>query len=207
MPVEPNPATPQSVLKSGEAVERLLHTVKAGRLRVADPLPKASVFCPRMELYDDPDSENVIATFELPGVRIPDLSIFIKQGMLVIRGQRLCRYRLTRRHPSLPAAPQVDGVDATVPRAETSIRFFPYRELRYGHFFRRLRLPSGTDLSCITASLSDGLLTVTWPRGSSCQLQQTSKPSATAMKHLDSTSELPTSCVRSAPYDPTRRGD
>ncbi|KAJ6613561.1 HSP20-like chaperone, partial [Mycena sp. CBHHK59/15] len=99
----------------------------------------------RMEVYNDPDSPNIVATFELPGVKNSDVSISVKQGMLLIQGQR---------HPRYPSRA----------RAEADSRYFPFQELRYGSFRRSLRLPSGADTSSITASLSDGLLTVSWPR-------------------------------------------
>ncbi|KAJ6531061.1 hypothetical protein B0H19DRAFT_1327052 [Mycena capillaripes] len=42
-----------------------------------------------MDLYDNPDSRSIVATFELPGVKIEDTSITVNQGILVIQGQRL----------------------------------------------------------------------------------------------------------------------
>ncbi|KAJ7772888.1 hypothetical protein DFH07DRAFT_952863 [Mycena maculata] len=110
-----------------------------------------------MEVYDDPASERVTATFELPGVKIADLSIDVKQGTLVVLGQWLCRYPRTRQHPSV--MPEVSAEDAGTPTAESSTRFFPCRELRYGYFHRRLRLSPGVNK--ITAKLEDRLLTVT----------------------------------------------
>jgi HSP20 family molecular chaperone IbpA len=102
-----------------------------------------------MDVYDHPDSQNIIATFELPGVKITDLSISVKQGILVIRGQRPCRYRPYRQHPSLRGLSQVDAADTPTSRgqAECNTRFFPLRELRYGYFYRRFRLPQGIDVS------------------------------------------------------------
>ncbi|KAJ6588382.1 hypothetical protein B0H19DRAFT_882990, partial [Mycena capillaripes] len=111
----------------------------------------------RMEVYNDPDSPNIVATFELPGVKNADITIAVKQGVLLLQGERRPRYRRNR-HPSVRA----------------HARMFPFEELRYGEFRRAVRLPPGVDVtvltllypqnSCISASLSDGLLTVSWPR-------------------------------------------
>lgn len=106
-----------------------------------------------MELYNNPDSPNITATFELPGVKISDLSISVKQGMLLIQGERHPRYS-SRRHPSLRGYPpaeggemDVDSPEASQARAQADARFFPVQELRYGSFRRAIRLPTGADVS------------------------------------------------------------
>ncbi|KAJ7202737.1 HSP20-like chaperone, partial [Mycena rebaudengoi] len=102
----------------------------------------------RMDVYDDPDSPTIVATFELPGVvKRDDVSISVKDGALIVQGQRL-----------LLCATDMD-VDS-----DANARFFPFQELRYGSFARRLQLPLGANTRHTTASLSDGLLTVSWPR-------------------------------------------
>ncbi|KAJ7453103.1 HSP20-like chaperone [Mycena latifolia] len=148
-------------------VANLLDALRTGRLRIVDRPLDTTIFCPRMEIYDDPDSLNIVATFEIPGVKVSDVSISLKPGQLEIRGQRLSRYSANpRRHPSVREHPS--EVDAA-PTRSNNTRFFPYRELRYGSFYRRLRLPPSIDISCITATMSDGLLTVSWPRSPSCE--------------------------------------
>ncbi|KAJ7143205.1 HSP20-like chaperone [Mycena crocata] len=112
----------------------------------------------RMDIYADPDSPNIIATFELPGVKTSDVSISVNKETLIIQGERLNRYRSNPRHPSLRGVLQGNANE------KSSARFSPYRELRYGHFHRKLRLPSDAEVSGITATLADGLLTVSWPR-------------------------------------------
>ncbi|KAJ7706774.1 HSP20-like chaperone [Mycena rosella] len=142
----------------------LLDAVRTGRLRVVDRPLHNGPFCPRMEVYDDPDSLNILATFELPGVKVSDISISVKPEGLEIRGQRLSRCRGNHpRHPSAhgPSESQTSEMDGSI---RSNNRFFPYRELRYGRFYRRLRLPSGANILCITAHLADGLLTVSVPR-------------------------------------------
>jgi hypothetical protein len=38
------------------------------------------------------------------------------------------------------------------------------REIRYGPFHRRIKLPEGIKASQVSAKISDGMLKVTWPR-------------------------------------------
>ncbi|KAJ7659758.1 HSP20-like chaperone [Mycena polygramma] len=139
----------------------------------------------RMEIFNDPDSPNVIVTFEVPGVKATDLSVSIEQGVLLILGERQPRYRPRRqRHRSVrgQARAEARDVDSTVAsRAyhdEAHARLFPIQELRYGQFRRAIRLPDGADTSRTSASLSDGLLTVTWPRQTleQKQLDETVRP-------------------------------
>ncbi|KAJ6451518.1 HSP20-like chaperone [Mycena vitilis] len=151
-----------------------------------------------MEILDDPDSPNVIITFEVPGVKSTDLSVSLKQGVLLILGERQPRYRPSRqRHHSVRRQAHADArdVDSTVAsRAydyEAHVTLFPIKELRYGQFRRAIRLPDGADTSRTSASLSDGLLTVTWPRQT---LEQ---------KQLDETA-APT--TQSAASQPSNRG-
>ncbi|KAJ7137959.1 HSP20-like chaperone [Mycena epipterygia] len=174
----------------------LLDGLSTGRLRLVDRPLENAVFCPRLEIYDDPESQNIVATFELPGVKISDLTISVQQENLEIRGQRLSRYGLNRRrHPSLSELSLADAVPAGAD-AESNIRFFPCRELRYGAFYRKLRLPSGADVSCISASLSDGLLTVSWPRA---PLREPISSSPRVLA-ADSFMTRATSSVRSGPH-------
>ncbi|KAJ7507222.1 hypothetical protein B0H11DRAFT_1903189 [Mycena galericulata] len=91
----------------------IYEAIRAGRLRVVDPQPSAG-FRPRMEVYDDPSSPNTIATFEIPGVKIADISISVKQGMLMIQGVRRPRYTSDRRHPSLRGHPRAEDGDMEV---------------------------------------------------------------------------------------------
>ncbi|KAJ7164922.1 hypothetical protein C8R46DRAFT_1035584 [Mycena filopes] len=177
--------------------------IRRGNLHVKRPDPNQP-FRPRMEVYNDPDSPNIIATFEVPGVKITDLSISVKQGHLLIQGERHPKYR-PRRHPSVrgqpePAAGGMD-VDSTTSRPtaldSANARFFPYEELRYGPFARKLRLPPGVDTSCIGASLSDGLLTVSWPR---TLPTGTTQPEDASMDTEHTSIERPTSSVRAEPH-------
>ncbi|KAJ7672615.1 HSP20-like chaperone [Mycena polygramma] len=197
-----------------EAMRRLVRGVydgiRQGKLRVVEPNPNAP-FRPRMEIFNDPDSPNVIATFELPGVKIADLSISVKQGVLLIHGERQPRYRRRQRHPSVRGQPQAEAGDnmdvdsAAASRAsEAHARLFPKEELRYGQFRRAVRLPTGADTSCISASLSDGLLTVTWPRQ---PLGPKQLDGTTTAPTVHSVLERPTSSVRAEPHGANQFND
>ncbi|KAJ7633195.1 HSP20-like chaperone [Roridomyces roridus] len=143
---------------SKEQVAYIFEAIRTGRLRVQDKLSNDAVFRPRMEMYDNPSSPRGVATFELPGVKIGDLDISAKRGLLIVKGHRRARYQGSSRHPSLR------GVGSESVQDDVNKRYFPHQELRYGSFYRKLRLPPGADTSRIQASMSDGLLTVTWPR-------------------------------------------
>lgn len=183
-------------------VQGIFHALREGNLRVVKPDHNAP-FRPRMELYDDPDSPNIVATFELPGVKISDLSISVKQGVLLLHGERRARY-IPHRHPSVRGQSQAEAGDMDVDSTTTSetarqarARLFPYEELRYGQFRRAIRLPQGADNSCISASLSDGLLTVSWPRSplSAKQIDESTRASSQQTPSV----ERPTSSVRAEP--------
>ncbi|KAJ7154313.1 hypothetical protein C8R43DRAFT_885105, partial [Mycena crocata] len=131
---------------------------------------------PRMDLYDHPDSPKIMAIFELPGVKIADLLIAVKAGKLSVQGHRCARYLANRIHPSLQVQHsdlESNSVDAPSDTQNTpsqagahtysEVELFR-QEIRYGPFFRSVRLPSEIDSSRISASLCDGLLTVSWPR-------------------------------------------
>ncbi|KAJ6480806.1 hypothetical protein C8R47DRAFT_1135873 [Mycena vitilis] len=159
---------PDSTTKQGLGTANDSET--AGQPTLADlrePGATGRVFIPRMDIDYDPEAQNVVATLELPGIKLEQLSIFYKEGLLEIRGRRLCQHR---RHPSQRA----NGADTPTPVAEpyNARQFFPYHELCYGSYYRRVRLPYGVDqISCISASLSDGMLTICWPHFTTCEQQ------------------------------------
>ncbi|KAJ7918260.1 hypothetical protein B0H13DRAFT_1607601, partial [Mycena leptocephala] len=99
----------------------------------------------RGEIFDDPGHPNIEATFEVPGVKSSDLHIFVQGAMLLVQGYRTVK----RSHPrGLSIRPAGLAVE----------------EFHYGKFYRALRLPGGTTAASIRACLSDGLLTLSWPR-------------------------------------------
>ncbi|EIW79927.1 HSP20-like chaperone [Coniophora puteana RWD-64-598 SS2] len=100
---------------------------------------------PRMEICDDPAHSRVTAYLELPGLKSSDVSVQLDGARLVISGER-------RSH--IP--PDIDQATANAR--------FPVRELKYGKFLRVITVPTHTMMSTISASMSDGMLILSWPR-------------------------------------------
>ncbi|KAK0484525.1 hypothetical protein IW261DRAFT_842762 [Armillaria novae-zelandiae] len=119
-----------------------------------------------MDVLDDPSSSNIMATFELPGVRASDMSLSILDGHLIIQGER--RSRLTGNNSSADTDTKPNGGDSSTDDAmdvdkKSSVQF-PVRELRYGAFYRSYKLSHAIQQTDISASMVEGMLTVTWPR-------------------------------------------
>lgn len=89
---------------------------------------------PQLEIEQNDDRIQITA--ELPGVKEPDISLDIEDGMLTLSGEK----RSERKDES------------------------GYSERSYGRFERRISLPSNIDEEKCTAEFRDGLLTVTIPR-------------------------------------------
>ncbi|KAK1220574.1 hypothetical protein PQX77_016672 [Marasmius sp. AFHP31] len=145
-----------------------------------------------MDVYDDPDSPDMVATFELPGVARGDMKTEVNNGKFVLEGKRQLWVRplsaqytewtypeppvaLARsQSPAMSDDMQVDGSqDEGHRKAETSCGSeqgegaaprVVVSELRYGKFKREIQLPTGIEHKHITTTLSDGILKVTWPR-------------------------------------------
>ncbi|KAF8892929.1 hypothetical protein BD779DRAFT_1436528, partial [Infundibulicybe gibba] len=100
----------------------------------------------RMDICDDASINRCWATFEIPGVKSSDLSLNVREGSLVLKGQRRAPREL---RALLESSSQAK---------------LPSNPLRYGTFTRTIPLPPGTKESDMVAQLEDGLLTVTWPR-------------------------------------------
>ncbi|KAH7910914.1 HSP20-like chaperone [Hygrophoropsis aurantiaca] len=100
------------------------------------------IFTPRMELYDDPESSRITATLELPGLKTGDVSVHLDDDHLVISGDRR----------------------SSIPTDDDGAAKYPIKEIKYGKFLRKLNVPSGTMMSTISASMSEGMLVISWPR-------------------------------------------
>jgi len=79
--------------------------------------------------------DDLVLTFDVPGLTSDDLSVEIQDDFLVLRGER--------------KRPNVDG--------NTS---FVHVERPFGAFERRVRVPRGINPDRITASLNDGVLSL-----------------------------------------------
>jgi len=100
---------------------------------------------PKLDLQDG-DGNSMVATFELPGLRKEDVHIEIDdRNRLIVSGES---------HLS----------------AETDRDGYVFRERRVGRFRRILDVPPGTEVDEVHARLSDGVLTVTFPKTSKAQL-------------------------------------
>ncbi|KAJ7649397.1 hypothetical protein DFH06DRAFT_1135015 [Mycena polygramma] len=149
-------------------VKNIYNALRLGTLCMVDREPKAP-FRPRMEVYDDPGLPDVIVTFELPGVQASDVLVSVKDGVLSLCGERHSRYR-PRRQPSLRRVSKAvhegssDGAGVSPASARAYSGMFPIYEMRYGKFRRSIQLPRGVIPARVSASISDGLLRVSWPR-------------------------------------------
>lgn len=116
---------------------------------------KSPVFIPRADIVDDPASPTVDAIFELPGLKSDEIGVTLKDGYLVVHGVRHATYKDPLSGPAEDSSlhsVDIDPLNTVV------------RELRYGAFHRRIKLPDGTKESDISAKLAEGMLKITWPR-------------------------------------------
>ncbi len=80
-----------------------------------------------------------VLTMDIPGLGEQDLHIEVLDGELIIRGERSA--------PDLPQGAR-----------------WAHSERRFGSFERRIRLPSDTDPGAISATMANGVLTLTVPK-------------------------------------------
>ena len=76
-----------------------------------------------VDIVDDPSSDSITAIFELPGIPNNEISLQIREGQLVVSGERKAPHSLNR-----------------------MIRY-PIQNLRYGRFSRSIGVPEGTQVS------------------------------------------------------------
>jgi HSP20 family molecular chaperone IbpA len=122
------------------------------------------------ECWDDSNgagpSRRVTATLEIPGMKKEALRLDVRDGQLVIEGDRFppphahARHRSTRRQLSprsraLLTGPGVPPPHESVVRSsmEESTCHAALSEIRYGRFRRVLTLPPGLDVSPLPALL------------------------------------------------------
>ncbi|KAI0752177.1 HSP20-like chaperone [Fomes fomentarius] len=94
---------------------------------------------PRMDLHEDQENNLVTATFELPGLTKENVQVDVKDSVLNVSGE------------------------STI-SSERDEKGYSVRERRFGKFSRSLPLPQGVKPEEIKASMSDGVLTVAFPR-------------------------------------------
>jgi len=96
---------------------------------------------PRIDLLDDPRSACVTCQVEIPGMKKEDLSLLVQNGNLTVSGERR----------------------PTFDTSESAMKF-AVREVKYGKFRREVAIPPDLRPTEISASMADGMLTITWPR-------------------------------------------
>ncbi|KAF8069191.1 small heat shock protein [Lyophyllum atratum] len=94
---------------------------------------------PRMDLHENEEKNKVTATFELPGMKKEDVSIDLQNGRLTISAEA----KISEEH-------EESG--------------YAVRERRFGKVSRTLQLPVGVKEEEISASMENGILTVTFPK-------------------------------------------
>jgi len=105
------------------------------------------VLKPRMNLHENPETNTMTATFELPGLTKDQVSIDIHQNRLTVSGE-------------------------TSESSERNQDGYVIKERRAGKFSRTLALPDRTETDAVKASMEDGILTVTFPKSSPGQEPQ-----------------------------------
>jgi HSP20 family protein len=101
--------------------------------------PRAFVPAADVVVTDD----DVSVMLDLPGLKADDVEIEVREDVLTVKGER-----------AFPYANETDGDQRVWQRLERG----------FGSFERVLRLPAGFDPDAITASMSDGVLTLRMPK-------------------------------------------
>lgn len=87
--------------------------------------------------------DEVTVVMDAPGLKADDVTIELREDVLTVKGER-----------AFPYASETDG----------NQRVWQHLERGFGGFERVLRLPSGLDPDAITASMTDGVLTLHIPK-------------------------------------------
>ncbi|KAF8321265.1 HSP20-like chaperone [Clavulina sp. PMI_390] len=130
-------------------------------------------FQPRLDVHEGPNN-TIVASFELPGLKKEDVSIEFHNNELIVSGET--NFTTTAASPEpAPLSDMVivddakDGEEATSALATAEASPSPsspkylIRERRFGKFRRSIALPEGTQPESISASMENGVLTVTYP--------------------------------------------
>jgi HSP20 family protein len=82
---------------------------------------------------------DMLLTFDVPGLKVDDLTIELVDGYLVLRGER-----------KRPELPEGSGL--------------VHSERPYGGFARRIKMPDGVDTDAIAANMDNGVLSLIVPK-------------------------------------------
>ncbi|MER3395977.1 MAG: molecular chaperone [Acidimicrobiia bacterium] len=103
---------------------------------------RRGVWAPPVDIYETPEEVRIL--IDLPGLKADSLDVTIERNVLTVKGDR----RLSN--------PQKDGKFLRIERPS-------------GTFHRAIGLPDGVQSDRVSASLKDGVLTITVPKGSSAR--------------------------------------
>ncbi|KAI0664152.1 hypothetical protein C8Q70DRAFT_220278 [Cubamyces menziesii] len=105
------------------------------------------VYKPRMELWDDGESERVTAVFELPGLGPNEVLLDVVDGRLIVSGER---------RPRMPSFQRPGGIAGqSKPLVGTTTSTLQVRELKYGTFRRVIAMPEGCTTNDLQATLEN----------------------------------------------------
>jgi HSP20 family protein len=96
-----------------------------------------AMWSPLVDIHETKD--NILLQIEVPGVKQEDIHVSIEDGTLTLKGER---------------------------KRETEVKEDQYHrvERSYGHFERRILLPSEVDSDRVKASYRDGVLEIQLPK-------------------------------------------
>jgi len=104
-----------------------------------DTTQRLDSFRPRMDVKESENSNDVTATFELPGIKREDVTVDLQQNRLTVSGE----------------STTTDALEG---------EGYAVRERRSGKFSRTLQIPLGTKAEDVKAKMENGILTVTFPK-------------------------------------------
>lgn len=105
--------------------------------RTADGAGETALLSPAIDVAENESALTVTA--ELPGLERRDIDLSVKDGVLMLRGEKKVE-------------------------EESKDRKFHRIERRYGSFYRALALPDTVDPDGVEAAFKNGVLTVTLPK-------------------------------------------
>ena len=106
----------------------------------------------------------ITATFEVPGLKREDIGIELHDDCLTVSGEHSSPLGIekpdeTTKDNSAEGEKYEETHSATTPSTS-----YITRERPYGKFSRVISIPKGTKAESIRASVTDGLLTITFPK-------------------------------------------
>jgi HSP20 family protein len=127
----------------------------------AFPRPSELGWVPLADVQESDDE--VVVTVELPGLGVDDLDLMITPAGLLIRGEK----REARRTTASGVSVTPEGLivrDRPAGSRDDRRGHLYVAECRYGHFVRTVPLPPGLDFDHAEARVTNGVLTVRFPK-------------------------------------------